>query len=61
MSQVLFLGELVQAEVCRAERLDPAKPVLPGGGNHHLIFPALSFPALSAIRLVPSCKLSLWR
>lgn len=35
MSQGPFLGELVQAEVCRAEQPEPAEPVLPGGGKHH--------------------------
>lgn len=60
-SQVPFLDELVQAEVCRAERPEPAELVLPGGGKHHLIFPVPGLPAQSAIRLVPSCKLSWWR
>lgn len=35
MSQGSFLGELVQAEVCRAAQPEPAEPVLPGDGKHH--------------------------
>lgn len=57
MFQVPLLGELVQAEVCRAELPKPAEPMLPGGGKHHVVFLVLGL----AIRFVPSCKLSWWR